>query len=1058
MIPCLFSWRILVHPALITFRFLPCTLGLCLLLLGQPASTGELPAPSAPTISIIVDHAILALPDGPVRSATARVTASAHGFPRGARVEWSWRQIQDGMSPVAADMTKGHVVAIGQPDAASTAVTCTTFGVYALRVTAMDRTSGITISRNTWLSVWDDRSPILIAGKPDPLTPAPGITPPPRVRDLSPDPGPYRHPRLLCTDADWQDIRTRCLGGASRIATNSYATLARRSAVIFNPTSREGAAMAQLGAWADAGFPADAIPVLGGADRALGTSKAEHRQQVLAEEAVDAISRTLAEACFVQWLAISPTLPRDQVPAKDQERMRQLAKLVAAFSRASLDLSWNRETGVFSKDRIGYLKGLDDLGGACSLRNPLALAYDFSAPWMTTEQARDTRDFLIATGAGRSTGSRSRGFVVDGVVMDRGIDRGYSQNGNYASFQEGQILKALVVAGEEGGADPRVVSTFLTPPKPAKMADFTKSTPWDWMRPVAENSGRSWPGGLPYGESMSWPHARKVDVDNLQRAIFWNQDGNVSPWGFILEREAYHSTTESQWVSAIAYIRQGGHNQFVTGYFYHIINHLLFNQYPFGSERRGVSTVSNLQTFHHHCGGNGIGKLHPILLKYMYPDDLAVDYLLAARVPDLEKKAVSMEVCIFGVDPSLQTTAGAMERMALAKQLPLTKVDPEEGVVVMRSGWSDDALQIDLDCGFKGCGHMNAEKNSFAFFALGRSWALPPGYHKKFSNWQAGIQFQNPAWAACPVTQGYVGQNPSVPPDLPASGYPRSFPTPPGRLVDVWEAPDHSWSYAVGDASLTYNYMCSSEGERLSIPRSQAMYPGLLADISRRLPIARELFVEGLSGYYHNRDLYLIPSPWTAVKRAFRTIVMVRGKHPYVLIVDDFQRDDAPANYRWMFSNVSRGEDGKRGKAGDFLLDLEPGASPTEGILAHRPDRGQEPGRPRLLVRDVSESVNAKQPVLRMDRTRFNPPANEASDFYLQEDSNRLFIERQQVVDPRFKVLLFPFRTGETLPVTTWNHDRTILSIDHGKGKVDRISCVPPLRDGRTIITVACSR
>ena len=1009
-----------------------------ILAIGVLIATDTESPPAELVIAVTVEKAILLLPGGPDRSVRTRLQATASGFPPEARITWSWSQIQDFMSPVAADMAQGRVVAIDHPASAAITATCTAFGVYALRVTATDQVTGRSVSRNTWLSVWDARSPLLRDGQPDPMTPAPGIAPPPQVRNLSPDPGPYRHPRLLCTAADWSDIHQRCLGGGSRIAANSFTIIAKRAGNLLKPATREGAIMAQLETWAAAGFPRDRIPTLGGAERNQAATKGEKRKQVLAEEALDATAKILAEACFVQWLKTDPATPRTEVPEQERVMNERLARLVAAFCRASLDVSWDRETGTFFPDRQGYLNGIEAIGEACPLRSPLALAYDFIAPWMTPEQAAATRDFLVATGVGRSTGSGRNVFARDGKAIGFGVDRGYAQNGNYATFHEGQVMKALVVAGEEEGVDPRVVATFLTPPPLKKPQEFTKTEPYDWIRPVAEDSGRDWYVGRPYAAAMSWPHARKVNANNLLRAVFWNQDGNVSPWGFILEREAYHSTSEGQWLTAVAFARYGAQNQFVTGYFYHIINHLLLNQYTFGPEQRGQTAASNVQTFHHHCGGYGIGKLHTILLKYMYPDDPAVDYFYAARAPDLEKKAVSMEVCIFGLDPALKTTAGAMAPMAAAKALPLTKVDPEEGVVVMRSGWEDDALMIDLDCGWKGCGHMNAEKNSFALFALGRSWALPSGYHKKFSNWHAGIQFQHPAWKACPVTQGYVGQNPSYPPTLPDAGYPRSFPTPPGRLVEVWDAPDHSWSYAVGDASLAYNFMCSTEGERLCIPRSQAMYPGLMDDLRTRLPIAKELFIDGINSTYRNRDLYLIPSPWTAVKRAVRTLVMVRGPRPYALIVDDFQRDDAPANYRWGFSNVSGTEDGKRSKEPGFLVDLLPGATSTEGILAHRTDLAK--GGPRLLVRDLGQAVPGRHPPIRMDRTHFLPPTNEQGDFYLEERSNRLVIERVDVVDPQYQILLFPFREGEALPVTTWNAGRTVLSISLGTGVVDEVT------------------
>jgi hypothetical protein len=89
-----------------------------------------------------------------------------------------------------------------------------------------------------------------------------------------------------------------------------------------------------------------------------------------------------------------------------------------------------------------------------------------------------------------------------------------------------------------------------------------------------------------------------------------------------------------------------------------------------------------------------------------------------------------------------------------------------------------------------------------------------------------------------------------------------------------------------------------------------------------------------------------------------------------------------------------------------------------------------------------------------MDRTRYVPPKNEQSDFYLNEDSNRLFIERHQVVDTRYKVLLFPLRTGESLPVSTWNANRTELTIDIGEGCADIFTFERHPAEHRTKVTL----
>jgi hypothetical protein len=130
-------------------------------------------------------------------------------------------------------------------------------------------------------------------------------------------------------------------------------------------------------------------------------------------------------------------------------------------------------------------------------------------------------------------------------------------------------------------------------------------------------------------------------------------------------------------------------------------------------------------------------------------------------------------------------------------------------------------------------------------------------------------------------------------------------------------------------------------------------------------------------------------------------------------------------------------------------LDAEPGATATEAVLLHTPlDKApdgepQKAGLPRLLVRDLSEVADSRRdPVIEVHKQPFENNA-EAS-------IHRAFICRNQVVEPKFKVLLFPFRTGEKLPETKWNADHSKLSIDFGNGKTDTISFDSSNPDHRT--------
>lgn len=131
----------------------------------------------SPVLSILEDHAITVLDDAKGRTASTALKVIPQGFPPDAKLTYSWKQIQDTMSPDAEDMAT-HPVEFSNATADSTQVTFKDWGVYAVRVTVTDAARGISVSRNTWINVWDNHSHIIVDGKPDPLAVAPGIAPP----------------------------------------------------------------------------------------------------------------------------------------------------------------------------------------------------------------------------------------------------------------------------------------------------------------------------------------------------------------------------------------------------------------------------------------------------------------------------------------------------------------------------------------------------------------------------------------------------------------------------------------------------------------------------------------------------------------------------------------------------------------------------------------------------------------------------------------------------------------------------------------------------------------
>ena len=980
-----------------------------------------------PTLLIEAEHPILVFNADPANPAITRLRVKALNFPPDGLLTYSWAQVQDVMSPIAAKMDQGKVITFTTPNAPVTAAQFPDWGVYTIRLTVTDAVRHLSVSKNTWINVWDSRSHIMADGKPDPLFVAPGLTPP-KVRTLSPDPGPFAHPRVLCTDRDWPEISTRCREG--KLAGKSLAVL--RSGVtstLDDPKHPFGKMTALLAAYADAGFRTTEPDLTMGIpaekdEKGLNWSKMRRN--------LDDYTTRLRDACVLAWIAQDPAKARD----KAKGRPRQLAQALASLGRLRLLHCWNGKSGFTPADPL-FLPGIENIGeGFDSETASFALAYDFIAPWMNEAELREARQFIFAFGGARTTGERVV-FFAPGIHGR--LNRGWEHNGDFFNMSENRIFASLAVEGEETGMSETLVRTFTTAKKPEDYATSPDRFAYDWTQLADHDGGGANGGAKPYSESTRWPHARKVSIDNLQREVNWNDDWYVSPWGFELNREAYYGFSAFRlWPAALAYARHGGINQYVTGYYYNTVNHLLWYSYPGQGEETSGDFRSRIGLqADGHDGGRDYRQAHIILMKYMYPDDPAVDYVYAANAPSIGFNP--LDVVLFGLDPGVKGKPVTLPEVAREKQLPLTKVDPQIGVVVARSGWQEDDLMLTFDAGWIHTGHMHAEKNSFSFGALGRLWSIPPGYHIVPSNYQAGVQIRDPLWAKDPATEGFIGQSPANAPT--GSRYPRCFPTPPGRLVEITEDPQHLATLMVGDASAAYNYCFGPDPIDTGIPRSQFMYPGLREEM-----LARGTGDEGV----FNDTLHVTPH-YNPVQRAFRSILVVRGARPYVLVVDDIRKDDQPQDYRWTMNCA-----GAFGGPNHRFLDAEgngvrsslaimPGATATQAVLYHAPiDAEKSPGQrglPRLLVRDLSPAIPAAQPPIVLNTRLTDETA-----------SNRLQIDRLGVVEPGYKILMFPYRTGEPLPETRWSDDRKTLRIDLKNGVVDTIIFDTSSDDHRTRI------
>ena len=206
------------------------------------------------------------------------------------------------------------------------------------------------------------------------------------------------------------------------------------------------------------------------------------------------------------------------------------------------------------------------------------------------------------------------------------------------------------------------------------------------------------------------------------------------------------------------------------------------------------------------------------------------------------------------------------------------------------------------------------------------------------------------------------------------------------------------------------------------------------------------------------------------VEHAFRTAGLVKGKHDYVLIVDDIKKDNQERLYEWLMPmpldvelvsikqlvdvkqesgalNIGFNTFTNKGVQGEYDILLgdkrmkrnmqEVDMSNGELMNAGRfiPQKGD----PQLLVRVLNRTAAPRpnlEPNPRLEVIE-KLKTEDMHQFYLRTmDIGKRLVIPSRSSEPDFKVLLFPHASGDELPQTKWNEDRTILIVSF-KDQID---------------------
>lgn len=386
-------------------------------------------------------------------------------------------------------------------------------------------------------------------------------------------------------------------------------------------------------------------------------------------------------------------------------------------------------------------------------------------------------------------------------------------------------------------------------------------------------------------------------------------------------------------------------------------------------------------------GAQGGGPLNRQIVsawKVFYPNDRCADYLLgpAYSVSDFDPRQYRQQLAAgnaIGFTLPGPTAAGSAKSLLYdapwrstpreALGLPLDFSDPSRGLFSSRSDNGVAALWINMQARpdlYLGGGGMHHDAGSFCLQALGVTWG------------RDGLSENDPASTnhSIVLIDG-VGQDDG-------SGLA------PSRVTYLGAAVAEAGAIASVDVRNAYEYMWTTQVGNWAEERIATHSWELETD-----PFVVRVF-KGTQRYRLNYGVPPLHNPWlptlrtrfNSVEYAYRSAGLVRGNHPYAIVIDDICKDQGTHRYEWQMQ-------------GGFRTTTLPGCGPETLVLVSQDvgarDQSIPEGTPLLLVQEVGPSA------CRLENAR-----------------DRTLVTTE-TVECRLRVLMVPFRMGEAVPTVSVN-------------------------------------
>jgi len=239
--------------------------------------------------------------------------------------------------------------------------------------------------------------------------------------------------------------------------------------------------------------------------------------------------------------------------------------------------------------------------------------------------------------------------------------------------------------------------------------------------------------------------------------------------------------------------------------------------------------------------------------------------------------------------------------------------------------------------------------------------------------------------------------NKAEPDEVPARGdYLGAVVTPQGAFGTVDQT--KSYSYEWSNVFELWDDTISPKWEMETDPVAVAAYKGT----------QHYKFRTSQANYVYSNWIPVVRRPWNPVKYAFRTAGLVRGAHPYAMVVDDVKKSEDSFLYQW--TGVTHI---------DITRAVLPGQEVNQIFLIRNSDLDGDkpkPAAPMLMVSVLPVTGNLTPRMEAMHDGPTDPDTNRHLPY------NRLTVDSRGT-EARYRIVMVPMKLGDEIPKITYDAD-----------------------------------